>query len=121
MSTYEIIPETTIAGYDLVLDATTSNAIKTMTEDDCRRLCDQRSSCEAFSYTPAFTGKCGGILVNYQGGICNIKSSNQVPMQYATGTTLYLKRGRKSYTLLWIFLAILGIIIFVLMARKKSA
>lgn len=122
MSTYEIIPETNIQGYDLAnLDDATIKATQSMQEEDCRRLCDQLHDCEAFTYTPPFIGKCDNILINYTGGKCSLKSSNQTPTQYATGTTLYLKRGRRSYALLWFFLAIAAFIIFVLMARKKSA
>lgn len=117
MSTYEIIPETTIQQYDVKLDD--PSVLTGVTEEECRRLCDTNTECEAFTFTPPFVGVCDSILVNYKGGICGLKVSNQVPTQYATGTTLYLKGKRRPYTLLWIFLAILGIAIFVLMARKK--
>lgn len=117
MSTYEIIPETTIQGFGIVLDDPT--ILNGVTEEQCRRLCDTNSECEAFTFTPPFVGVCDSVLVNYKGGICGLKTSNQVPTAYATGTTTYLKGQRRPYTLLWIFLAIVGIVIFVMMGRAK--
>jgi hypothetical protein len=100
MSTYEIIPETDLFGNDLSISSEA-------TMKKCRKLCDKNRKCKGFVWDD-ISSKC--YLKNYidKEHTKNIK-----------GWTLYIKAGNPDYWLLWIFLAVLGIIILMYLCKRK--
>ena len=101
MTTYEITPETEIKGYDL------SSPIYDTSTATCRRFCNDDGNCEAFVWRGS------------KNGTCILKSKSDGATSWNSDSILYIKRGNSGYWLLWIFLAILGIIIFIKMCRRK--
>ena len=102
MTTYEIVPETEIKGYELG-KSTPQTSIST-----CRRMCNDESECEAFVWS------------DRDDGTCSLKRNSTAPRQWDQHTTLYIKKGNSSYWLLWVFLAVLGIVVFLILCRRQK-
>ncbi len=100
-SVYEIVPETDLPGYDL-------KNINGVGIKKCRAMCDDNRECEAFVWQE----------VN-KSGVCTLKKNSDVQRKWNSSTVLYIKRGNPSYWLLWLFLILLGIVIFISKGRKK--
>ena len=116
MTTYMIVPDTTISGQDIENPLAKHPFIS---EGECRRLCDEDDRCEAFTYSSRFLGKCGGVLVKRPVNECKLKASGKMPTSPKDGSVLFVKKGRKSFTMFWVFLAVFVLMVFVLMAMNK--
>ena len=103
MPTYEIIPETTINGYDL------SQSVSDISSSKCRKMCDNEDECVAFAWTS------GGSGIK---SLCSLKKNSTAPTSYNSKSTLYIKKGNPSYWILWTFFAILGIVIFMSLCKS---
>lgn len=101
---YEIVPETEIRGNALGDD------IKGVGIGKCRELCDGTDECEAFVWQE----------VN-KSGVCSLKKNSEGARGWNSQTTLYIKRGNHSYWLLWIFLILLGIILFTSYGKRRRS
>nr|QBK86550.1 MAG: PAN domain protein [Marseillevirus LCMAC102] len=98
MTTYEIIPETDLPGHDL------SKILPRTSIATCRQMCNESYDCESF------------VLKD---GTCILKKSSEVPTKYDSHATLYIKKGNSNFWVLWVFLIILGIIVFMAMCKRK--
>lgn len=116
MTTYMIAPQTTLTGYDIKNPMTDGHFTKG--EEGCRRLCDMDDRCEAFVWKPQFNGVCDGLIHKQSINECSLKMRSGVPTQYDPTATLYVKQGRKNFWLLWLFLIVLGVIVFVSFAQR---
>jgi len=104
MPVYEIIPETKIKGYDIDLP------IKDVSISKCRNICDEKEHCEAFVW------KSGDREEDKQSK-CLLKRNAGGETEWDSNATLYIKRGNPSYWWLWVFLAILGVIVFMTLCK----
>ena len=103
MSTYRIVPETNLK----------KNTISTLPKTDirrCRRICNDTKDCIAFVWKKP-------SKLN-PGGICLLKNKMDDSTVYDKNSTLYIKSGNPSYWQLWTFLAIVGVMIFVLFCKR---
>lgn len=96
---YEIVPETDLQGYDL-------RNIKGVGIKKCRAICDDDKDCEAFVWKEID-----------KSGACSLKKNSEGPRRWSSSSVLYIKKGNPSYWLLWVFLILLGMMIFVYMSR----
>ncbi len=115
MSTYKIIPQASMLAREINNPMAKNPVIG---DDSCRKLCDDSEECVAFQYAPKMLGVCGDTLVHRPVGVCKLYS-NIGPMKLDNDITVYVKGPRKTYLMLWIFLAILGLVVFVSLAQKK--
>jgi hypothetical protein len=102
MTTYEIVPETEIKGYDL------GETVPQTSISTCRRMCNDNRDCEAFVWS------------DINEGTCSLKSNATVLRNWNENSTLYIKKENSSYWLLWMFLAILGIMVFLILCGRKK-
>lgn len=92
MSTYEIIPETDAPGHNILSQASSIS--------DCRKMCNDTPQCEAFVWIP-----------NNNIGTCYLKSE-ALDTSYKANSTLYIKKENSSYWPLWLFLVLIGLVLF---------
>lgn len=102
MTTYEIIPET-----DMSNDYNLGDPIPQVSISTCRRFCNDEGDCEAFVWS------------DVNNGTCTLKKNADSPRQWNKLSTLYIKKGNPSYWLLWVFLGILGVLVFLILCRRK--
>lgn len=116
MTTYMIVPDTTMSGEDIPNPLA---KLPFISESGCRRLCDEDEECEAFTFSSRYLGSCAGMLIKRPVNQCNLKKSGKMPTSQTTGSILFIKKGRKSFTMFWLFIVVLVIIVFVMMAQNK--
>lgn len=77
----------------------------------CRSICNKDNDCSSyqFSYPPDKKG-------DTQCSFFNRKLKSTSP---STSSTLYIKNGNQSYWILWLFLAVLFLIVFFSRCGKK--
>lgn len=100
MATYEIVPETTITGN--VFSSTENSSVR-----KCRERCDDHRECGAF------------LWEEKNGGTCSLLHNVEGLTQYDSTSMLYIKGPNKSYWLLWVFLGMLGILVFAGRCKSK--
>lgn len=115
MSTYQILPQTVMHG-KLISNPIANNPF--ISEEQCRRVCDDLEECSAFTYAPALLGKCGERLVHRPMGKCMLFDGIG-PTQPGDDITTYIKGPRSSFWVFWVFLALLVLVVFVGMAKRK--
>lgn len=116
MSSYVLFPNTSIPLYDLKNSMTDSS--KHLTDDECRRICDQHGDCIAYEFTPMFVGKCEGVLLNRPFTTCKLKTTGDVPGVYTPNTMLYVKNGGKNHFWVAAFVMVAIIIMWFSFAKK---
>jgi hypothetical protein len=102
MSVYEISPHTTLLGNDL------PDSVRSLRQKHCRAWCDSREDCEAFVWKLS-QGK----------DTCYLKGSSQGGRAVDDTATLYVKNGNHNYWVLWLFLAVVTVIVFKSLCRMK--
>lgn len=104
MTTYEIVPETEISGFEYEL----GKILPQTSITTCRRMCNDEGECDAFGWS------------DQNDGTCSLKKgSSSAPRRWRQNATLYIKKGNSSYWLLWVFLAVLGVMVFLILCRRK--
>lgn len=102
MSTYIITPSTTASPIN--------ETISSLTLRECKGVCGSDGSCTAFVYQQS-TGGCNLIKTPI---------SNIIATPTTSDFGLYVKGSRSNFWWVWLFCAILIILIFFLMCKKRS-
>lgn len=105
MAVYQIVPQTTLQ------DSPFEN-VDVRNEEICRKKCDSKGEdCTAFVYIhPSDIKDFGSCLLFNNHTFQSVPSSNSI---------LFVKNGRRSYWMLWLFLVLLVILIFLSRCGKK--
>jgi hypothetical protein len=104
MAVYQIVPSTS-------LQENPYDSFSVRDENICRKKCDSYEECTAFVYEHPTSKKDTGNCLLYNN---NVYST--VPY---SNSTLFVKNGRKSYWILWLFLGMLVALIFLSRCSKR--
>lgn len=104
--TYQIFPRTTVQG-TTIESVTPQGETNDISLGACRCLCDERDDCVGFTINKT-TGK-----------DCKLKSTNE-GTAVNTAFDGYLKGGRSSYIILWMFVFTLVLFIFLAISNQHS-
>ena len=103
MSVYKIVPLT--KSFDNFYDSRIG-----ISADECKKMCSKDNNCLSFLYSYS-SDKKGEATCSLMNHIPNTTS-------YGQSSTLFVKNGSPSYWVLWLFLALLLLIVFTSKCKK---